>query len=282
MAGFMAGFAQENKLPERTLHHELLTAPGASPERWLFVLHGIYGTGRNWATLIRRLLRERPEWGAVLVDLREHGGSRGFEPPHTLEAAAEDLAALVRSLGVRSDAVLGHSFGGKVSLTYGKLYPDAVDEIWIIDSTPEARSPGGSAADMLRIVRGHPGPFGSREAAVQALVGEGVALGVAQWMATNLEMAEGEYRWRLDFDALEELLQDFFRTDLWDVVEAPVGPRIHFVRAESGSVLSDEAVARIEGAGRTNGRVYLDRLVGGHWLNVDNPDGVVELLADRL
>jgi pimeloyl-ACP methyl ester carboxylesterase len=231
---------------------------------------------------VRRVIRERPEWGAVLVDLREHGGSIGFEPPHTLEATAGDLAALVRSLGVRSDAVLGHSFGGKVALMYGTLAAGSVDELWIIDSTPEAGPPSGSAMGMLRVVRGHPGPFSSRDELVEALMGEGVATGIAQWMATNLELREGEYLWRLDFDLLEELLLDFFRTDLWEIVEAQTGPRIHFVRAETNSVLSEESVARIEAAGRENGRVLLHRVEGGHWLNADNPDALVQLLTERL
>ncbi len=269
-------------MSDQLLHHELLTAPGASPERWLFVLHGIYGAGRNWATLVRRVVRERPEWGAVLVDLREHGRSLGFPPPHTLEAAADDLAGLVRSLGVRSDAVLGHSFGGKVALMYGKRAAGAVDDLWIIDSTPEARPPGGGAAGMLRAIRRHPGPFASRDELVRALGGEGVQPGIAQWMATNLEQTDGEYRWRLDFDVMEELLQDFFRTDLWDIVEASAGPRIHFVRAESSSVLSEEAATQIEAAARASGRVFLHRVQGGHWLNADNPDALVELLAANL
>lgn len=269
-------------LSDRVLNHEVLATPGTTPERWLFVMHGIYGAGRNWATVIRRVLRERAEWGAVLVDLREHGGSVGFEPPHNLEAAAGDLAALVRHLGVRSDAVLGHSFGGKVALKYGTLSPGEVDQLWIIDSTPEAGPPGGSAVAMLQAVRRYPGPFPSRDALVNALTGEGMAVGIAQWMATNLEVREGEYVWRLDFDALEELLQDFFRTDLWGIVEAPTGPRIHFVRAERNSVLSEATTARIEAAGRENGRVVLHRVAGGHWLNADNPDALVELLAREL
>lgn len=270
-------------MSDSILHHELLTAPGATPERWLFVLHGIYGAGRNWASLVRQVVRERPEWGAVLVDLREHGGSQGFPPPHTLEAAADDLAALVQSLGVRSNAVLGHSFGGKVALMYGKSAAGAVDELWIIDSTPAARAPGGSAASMLRVLRRQPGPFASRAAAVEMLVGEGVETGIAQWITTNLELVDDEYRWRFELDTMDALLQDFFRTDLWDLVERPPpGLQIHFVRAESSDILSAEASARIETAGRESGRVFLHRVEGGHWLNVDNPDAMVSLLAAEL
>jgi pimeloyl-ACP methyl ester carboxylesterase len=166
---------------------------------------------------------------------------------------------------------------------YGKRAVGAVGELWIIDSTPEARTPDGTATGMLRVVRRHPGPFASRDAAVQALVGERVEPGIAQWMAMNLELADGEYRWRLDFDIMEELLEDFYRTDLWEMVEAPpAGVRVHFVRAESHSVLSEGATARIEAAGRENGRVFLHRMEGGHWLNADNPDAMVELLSAEL
>lgn len=265
------------------LKHEILTEPGAEPDYWIYVLHGIFGAGRNWASLMRRVVRERDDWGAVLVDLREHGGSLGFNPPHTLAAAAEDIIRLSEHLDLRSDAVLGHSFGGKVALEYARQVGSAgVDQLWEIDSTPEATAPRGSAAEMIRLVRRFPGPFASRDELVSALVGEGIATGVAQWMSTNLETFPGGYRWRLDFDALEELLQDFFRTDLWEVVEAPDGPEIHFVRASTGSVLSDAAAARIEEAGRSNRRVLLHPVEGGHWLNADNPGAVVELLTESL
>jgi hypothetical protein len=47
-------------------------------------------------------------------------------------------------------------------------------------------------------------------------------------------------------------------------------------------VLSEGATARIEAAGRENGRVFLHRMEGGHWLNADNPDAMVELLSAEL
>lgn len=270
-------------MADELLHHEVMTDSGVEPERWIYALHGIFGAGRNWASLMRRMIRERPEWGVVLVDLREHGGSRGFAPPHTLAAAASDLQRLVERSGRRSDAVLGHSFGGKVALEYARQVGEGgVDQVWVVDSTPEATPPGGSAATMIRVVRRHPGPFATRDELIQALVGEGVAIGTAQWMATNLEPAAGGYRWRLDFDALEELLSDFFRTDLWDVVEARTGPRLFFLRAGTGSVLSDAAAARIEAAGSANGRVTLHTVAGGHWLNADNPEAVARLLIESL
>jgi esterase len=116
------------------LSHDVIDE--GEPERWLYVLHGIYGAGRNWASLVRKVVRRREGWGAVLVDLRQHGGSQGFEPPHTVAAAAEDVARLAESIGREPHAVLGHSFGGKVALVHAREHAHPGGQIWVIDSTP--------------------------------------------------------------------------------------------------------------------------------------------------
>jgi esterase len=91
------------------LAHTRVAAAGHEPERWLLVLHGIYGAGRNWGSIARRLVEARPEWGAVLVDLRNHGQSRGFAEPHTIASAAADVDRLVEHLDLHAAALLGHS-----------------------------------------------------------------------------------------------------------------------------------------------------------------------------
>lgn len=252
------------------------------PARWLYVLHGIYGAGRNWASVARRVTRERPDWGAVLVDLRQHGASQGFPPPHTIVTAAEDLVRLVRNSGDEAGAVLGHSFGGKVALAVARRALPGLRQVWVVDSTPEAREPGGSAWQMLEVIRSLPDHFASRDDLIGALEGHGLASATAQWMATNLEHHGGAYRWRFDIDALEALLRDFFRTDLWAVVERPPEDvELHIVKAEESSVLSPDAIARIDAAA-AKAPVHLHRVAGGHWLNADNPDALVELVVQWL
>jgi pimeloyl-ACP methyl ester carboxylesterase len=266
------------------LAHTRVAAAGRQPERWLLVLHGIFGAGRNWGSIARRLTDARPEWGAVLVDLRMHGQSRGgFTGPHTIAASAADVDRLVAELDLHAAAVLGHSFGGKVALTYAQHHGDELGQVWVIDSTPAIRDPEGSAWEMIEAARRLPQDFASRAEAVEGLTAQGYAEGVAQWMAINLEQADGRYRWRIDFAAMEEMLRDFFRTDLWPVVETPPeGVELHVVKATQSSTLDAESAARVEAAGRANGRVHLHLLEGGHWINTDNPDGVLDLLVRHL
>src|SRR5690606_11379756 len=95
-------------------HSIVKAAPDAQPERYIVFLHGILGQGNNWRGIARQLVKARPAWGALLVDLRAHGDSRQLPPPDSLAAAADDVARLARTLPV--SAVLGHSFGGKVAV----------------------------------------------------------------------------------------------------------------------------------------------------------------------
>src|SRR5690606_19115338 len=151
------------------LAHDPVTATGAEPERWMLVLHGIYGQGRNWASVARRFVRERPSWGLMLVDLRLHGASTGFEPPHTVPRCAEDVAALAETLGAPVEGVLGHSFGGKVALLYAALAPRPPAQLWLVDSQPGPRDPDGSAWHMLEVLRRFPGPFSDRAEGIAAV-----------------------------------------------------------------------------------------------------------------
>jgi pimeloyl-ACP methyl ester carboxylesterase len=278
--------AWESTTAPRILHYDAVAHDGAQPEAWLLVLHGIYGSGRNWNTVARRVARARSDWGVLLVDLRQHGASRGFEPPHTLAAAAADVQRLIESTDLPVRGVLGHSFGGKVALVHAREHGGELATLWLVDSSPEARSPWGSAWEMLAALRRVPGPFNNRDEGVQSLIALGVAPPVAQWMALNLEPVYENslmVQWRLDPADMEALLADFFRTDLWSVVDdPPAGLEVHVVKAEESSVVGEAACRRIVEAEKRTARVHLHRVAGGHWVNADNPDALVELLEARL
>jgi pimeloyl-ACP methyl ester carboxylesterase len=268
-------------LSAKQLAFTRVTADGVTPSKWLYVVHGIFGAGRNWTAVAKRVARNRPEWGAMLIDLREHGASQDFPPPHTIDNAANDLAELAASTADAPEAILGHSFGGKVALAFARNAL-SVKQAWIIDSTPAATQPGGSAFDMLQIVKSVPDSFASREDAVQRLMQLGVAQPTAMWMVTNLQEHGGSYQWRFRKESMQDLLGNFFKTDLWDVVENPRdGLEVHLVKASQSGLLGGAELTRAKNA-VDDAHVFMHVVEGGHWLNADNPDAVVDLLTKHL
>lgn len=249
--------------------------------RTLVMLHGIYGRGRNWQGIARALIEARPAYACVLVDLPWHGASGPGRRGAAIADVAADLDGWLRDERIVPDAVLGHSYGGKVALALAAARREADLQLWIIDSTPESKPPSGSAWQMLEIVRGLPARFASRDEAVDAIVAGGFAVGVAQWMATNLERSGEEFVWGIDFDAMERLMRGFFEADLWPAVDDPA-PRheLHFLKASESSAISPGAVQRLAAAPAD--RVHLHVRAGGHWIHAERPDVVVDLLVEHL
>jgi len=246
----------------------------------LVMLHGIYGRGRNWQTIARAVVAARPDYACWLVDLPHHGGSGAGAHGDTVRGLAADVREWLQSEGIIASAILGHSYGGKVALALAGLAREHPLQVWVIDSTPEVKEPSGSAWGMLALVRNRPARFATREEAVAAFEQAGYKTGVARWMATNLARGGDGFIWRLDFDAMERLLRDFFATDLWSVVEHPDPQHdLHFVKASESSAISEQAVRRLDAAGD---RIHLHHRTGGHWLHAESPDVVTALLVENL
>ena len=269
------------------LHHDVIAGEGA--RAFAMWTHGIYGSGGNWRTIARQVVARRPEWGVVLVDLRQHGRSEGGAPPHTVDACAEDLAALAAELeaaGRPITGALGHSFGGKVVLALRpRLRPSTT---WVLDSTPSARggewdAPDNSVREVWESFGALDRAWPRREEFVAAMVGRGHAAALAHWAAMNLVAGDdGAYRLRLDLDAVRALLLDYYRVDLWSALEDAALPgEAHVVvaaRASTVSAADRERLAALDAAGR----VHAHTIDAGHWLHIEAPAAVVDLVAAGL
>jgi len=254
-------------------------SPSAS--KVVVMLHGIYGRGRNWLTIAKGLAAARPEVACLLLDLPHHGESGPGSGVETVRGIAADVAGWLDDQHIAPDVLLGHSFGGKVALAMADQWRDRDLQVWVVDSTPGTREQSGGAWDLLRTVSGLPARFASRDELVTLLTARGWNAGLARWMATNLAREGDGFVWRLDFDVMTRLLEDFVATDLWSVVEQPAsGHTIHFIKATASNMLSPDAVKRVQAAHPAT--VQLHHLEGSHWIHTERPDEVVALLAREL
>ena len=268
----------------------LVTGPGAAPRALCLVLHGIYGSGGNWRSVARKLVAARPEWGFVLVDLREHGRSKGAPPPHRVDTAAAELSRVVAEVEAQAPvrAVIGHSFGGKVASVFRAQAARPPAQTWIIDSTPSARPEaldgGSDVVHVLELLESLPSRYASRDEFVAAATDAGLSTPVAQWLAMNVERVDGEFLLTLDLMAMRALLTDYFARDAWPELEDPTrGGPLHVVIGERSSALSPEDRARLDRlASSSAGRISVHRLDAGHWVHVDALDPLVALIADAL
>jgi pimeloyl-ACP methyl ester carboxylesterase len=249
------------------------TNAGSGATKAVLFLHGILGRGANWRSMARTLVADHPQWAAVCVDLRLHGGSLDAPPPHTLRACAEDLRALELPYPVTS--VIGHSFGGKVGLEYASLRAaeDApLEHLWVLDSVPGARpdrSGSEAIAEVLAALRAVPRSHRSRGRFVAALEEAGLTRPIAQWLAMSVERTDEGVRYPIDLDAIESVLTDYFAADCWDAVAR--ARETHLVIGTHSAVYAPADQARAAALAEGHDDIHVHRLPAGHWLHVESP-----------
>lgn len=248
-------------------------------------LHGIYGSGTNLRTLARSLVESFTDFQGLLLDLRNHGASLPAPEPHTLVACAQDLADTFAALNLSPTALCGHSFGGKVALTYAASFADSTGSrlrsVHVLDSPPGPSAAAPTTAQVrhvLSVIEQLPQPAQSRDAAVSQLENFGLSPMVARWLATNLTSTPDGLRWRFFVPGLRAMLEDFWVVDQWPTVfSAPV--LIHLVRAEKSLVWTEEDLTKLAQAA-TRPNVRVDVLPkSDHWVHIDNPKGLFQLLT---
>ncbi|MES2144583.1 MAG: alpha/beta fold hydrolase [Pseudomonadota bacterium] len=99
----------------------------------LVIVHGLFGSGRNWGAIARRLADRRAVW---TVDQRNHGFSP-WAVTNTYPDMAADLAEVVQAAGGRVD-LLGHSMGGKAAMQLALTKPDLIRKLVVADIAPVA------------------------------------------------------------------------------------------------------------------------------------------------
>jgi len=121
---------------------KLTVDDGGNGEAIVFV-HSLAGNTRHWSAQLDHMRKTRR---AVALDLRGHGKSEAPRSggEYSMEAQAEDVAAVADALALERFALVGHSMGAGVALAYAGAHPGRVTHLLVADpigdgtQTPEA------------------------------------------------------------------------------------------------------------------------------------------------
>src|SRR5260221_10747949 len=149
-------------MPEAVLADVALTdvAAGAGPP--VVLVHGLACGWRMWRSQIRAL---RPHYHVVAYDQRGHGRSAAPDDPaaYSQIILADDLAGLIRRLGLAPARIVGLSLGGGVAPELTIRHPGLVAALVLPDTRSgphdppagrprcEACAAGAPAAGLRRV-----------------------------------------------------------------------------------------------------------------------------------
>jgi len=230
------------------------------------ILHGLFGSSRNWHSFARKL---GDHYRVYSLDLRNHGDSPWADSVG-YEALAADVRQFIGERGLSSPMVIGHSMGGKTAMTLALEHGDLLGGLIVMDIAPVAYDHdhdeyiGAMRAMDLSSMRTR----NDADAALRNTVREA---GVRQFLLHNLVSADGGYRWRINLDALAggmESIMDFSERLTNRSYAGPTlflrGGRSDYVRLEHEPVIK-----------RLFPRADLESIAdAGHWLHAERPDAV--------
>lgn len=226
----------------------------------LLIVHGLYGSARNWGAIARRIASDRR---VVAVDMRNHGESF-HAPSHSYADMAGDLAELVGEIGGPVDLV-GHSMGGKAAMQLALTRPELIRRLIVADIAPVAY--GHSQAHLTQAMRRLDlTGLSSRGEADQWLAAEVEDPGVRAFLLQSLDLKSDPPRWRLALDVLEAEMDKIIG---WPGTGGRYdGPTLFLTGALSDYVRPEYR----DGIKKLFPKAKFAKLPGaGHWLHADRP-----------
>ena len=238
------------------------------------ILHGLFGFGRNWATIAQRLGAHHR---VIAFDLRNHGASP-WTDTMDYAAMAQDVAAAMAERGYRHYALIGHSMGGKVAMAAALSEPDKVTRLVVVDIAPIAYPVpylGYVRAlrdlDLTAIVRRR-----DADAALAAAIPDATE---RTFLLQNLVLGDGPPHWRLNLTVLEAALPQIADFPIFASGSAYRGPTLFIAGGRSRALRPEHEttvkalfpvaeIARIENA--------------GHWVQAEQPEAFLALVEPFL
>ena len=104
---------------------------GQGSETPVVLLHGYAETSHMWLPLMPKLADRRV---VIAPDLRGSGSSEKPAGGYDKKTLAQDIHALVKSLGYPKIKIVGHDIGLMVAYAYAAQYPNEVESIVLMDA----------------------------------------------------------------------------------------------------------------------------------------------------
>ncbi|MEU0092017.1 alpha/beta fold hydrolase [Kribbella sp. NPDC006257] len=236
------------------------------------VMHGLFGSGRNWMTAARRLASAHRVYA---FDLRNHGTSPHVDTMSYPEMAA-DVQETIADLGVGPVALIGHSMGGKTAMVTALQYPSVVERLVVVDAAPVTYPP--AFTDYARAMRTADLSNVQRRADVEAQLVDAVdSAGTRAFLLQNLILDSEGARWRPNLPVIEAVLPEISG---WpDITGTYEGPTLFVYGGKSDYVQQDHRATIATYFPHVQ---YAEIPEAGHWVHAERLDDFLTTITPFL
>lgn len=235
---------------------------GAGPP--LMILHGLFGSGRNWKVIATRLATTHHVY---TLDLRNHGGSPWTESMSYRELAG-DVASVIERHGLGKTVVLGHSMGGKAAMVLALEQPRLLDALIVLDIAPVRYE--HSLSSYVEAMQGvNLGGMRRRDEVDRVLRTRIPDSGVRAFLLQNLVYRDRRFDWRINLPVLA--------AHTGELADFPTIAPAHGFDGQALFLYGERSPYRQAAHDQEVRRLFPNAEIvvipgAGHWLHVDQPE----------
>lgn len=239
----------------------------------LLILHGLFGSSRNWQSLARRYAEH---FDVISVDLRNHGQSF-HSSDMNYSVMAEDVKQLITSLDLPPVRVIGHSMGGKATLRLAIDHGSLLDRIVVADIAPVnyGHNHNETLDAMLSVDLSQIAGRADADEQMKSAIAEAP---LRAFLLQNLVRQDDHWQWRVNLRAIDTHMGELTGFDLPASLQISVpslfiyGSKSDYVGESERQVIQNQfsqaSLQSVNGA--------------GHWLHAEKPDIFFDLTLDYL
>ncbi|KAH9925480.1 alpha/beta-hydrolase [Amylocystis lapponica] len=265
--------------PVPLAYDKLVPPDGNETEQPLVIIHGLFGSKRNWGSLSKAFLRDlhRPVY---CLDLRNHGAS-----PHAdimnYSVMAEDVLRFCQNHSLENVSLLGHSMGGKVAMSLAlspEVPQDLLAHLIVADIAPtRGRLSPEFESYVEAMLKIEAQGVSSRREAQQILKPYEKDPMVRAFLLTNLvESPDGPLRFRIPVHTIGASMGELGAFPYAPGERAWAGDTL-FIKGSKSRYISDRA---LPAARQFFPHMQLETLDAGHWVHAERPNEFLTLVTD--
>lgn len=247
----------------------------------LIILHGLYGSSDNWATIAKNLSNT---FTVYLPDQRNHGQSPHSDI-HDYDSMRDDIFELAAELNLSKFFLAGHSMSGKTAISFALKWPEMINGLLIADISPFINENSNRVeynqhlAILDTILSINLAAISSRAEAEELLSLKIPSEKIRGFILKNLERVTGnKFAWKINALSLrknlEKIMEGIDRSGA--IANQVTGFPVIFLRGGESEYITDNDYPDII---KVFPAAEIIKVAGaGHWIHADRPDEVIKYL----
>jgi len=244
--------------------------PNQTSKDSLIILHGLFGSSKNWVNIAKELSKIL---NVYTLDLRNHGDSP-HSNSHTLKDMIQDLKEFLEDRGLESVILLGHSMGGLVAMGFSLEYPEHVKKLIVVDIAPKAYPPHHQKE--FAVLKTDVSRFSTRQEIDEYLSQIHPDPAIRQFLMMNLQRTESGYRWKIHVSALEKIE---YLKEIEQFKEKQFLKDTLFIRALDSFYIQPEDKTIIK---KYFPNAKIVELKGNHWIHYSNQKEFLQVVKEYI